>query len=61
MPAVGKNDNHIMVMRLFTVLLLAGIVLMSAWSSVESQELDIYPKWSKVELEFSGPDLKARD
>ena len=56
MRVVGRTDRHFLIIQFFAALLLLFIGLIFAWYSASSLELDTYPKWSKVELEFSGPE-----
>jgi hypothetical protein len=50
-----KTASRVMLLHLLTVSILASFAWDSSWSPAAGKELVTYPKWSKVELEFSGP------
>lgn len=56
MTLVNRTGRRTLVVYWFAALLLLVIVLIYASFSANGQELVTYTKWSKVELEFSGPE-----
>ena len=51
----GLSSKNTRIGRLIIVLIVLSFVIISSEVSVHSQELDTFPKWSKVEIEFTGP------
>jgi hypothetical protein len=51
----GFSRKKTWIGRSIIILIVLSLVIISSEVSVHSQELDTFPKWSRVEIEFTGP------